>query len=241
MIELLNERKKTDVKKLENQLKIYEDSFESLQKEIAKEAKIKKYLESESTCNKFDFKSMITSNNWKAQLNETGDDHEIGKRALVKKDGKPVIFEWNGKDWIETEEVPKYKMVRTLCEFKNLDFADIDFNQLDCLFKQQYGCHSVKYYYFEERKEELEKRINDYKKLIESIKNNDKSKFYDKNLKNLISLFEIEKTNVQENNELNTVNNEEVLNINMNKIIMKMLIKLKKNKHKVQQFKILKK
>ena len=23
-------------------------------------------------------------------------------------------------------------MVRTLCEFKNLDFADIDFNQLDC-------------------------------------------------------------------------------------------------------------
>ena len=40
---------------------------------------------------------MITSNNWKAQLNETGDDHEIGQRALVKKDGKPVIFEWNGK------------------------------------------------------------------------------------------------------------------------------------------------
>ena len=59
------------------------------------------------------------------------------------------------------------------------------------------------------------------KKLIESIKNNDKSKFYDKNLKNLISLFEIEKTNVQENNELNkinTVNNQEVLNINTKEV-----------------------
>jgi hypothetical protein len=207
MIEIFKERKKMDVKRLESQLSIYEGSYEGLKKEIAKENKLKKYLESENTCNAFDFQSMISSSDWKTQLEETGMNHEVGRKALVKKDNKPTIFEWNGKEWKETGEVPKYKMVKTLCEFKNLDFSEIDFNQLDCLFKQQYGCHSVRFYYFEERKNELEKRIANYKELIESLKNKSKDKFYKQHFDNLISLFEIEKTNVEVLNEKNENNN----------------------------------
>ena len=228
MIEFFKERKKLDVKKLETQLKIYEESYDSLKKEIEKENKLKKYLESENTCNKFDFQSMITSDNWKTQLEETGMNHAVGRKALVRKDGKPTIFQWTGKEWKETEEVPKYNMVKTLCEFRNLDFSEIDFNQLDCIFKQQYGCHSAKYFYFEERKVELEKRIANYNELIDSIKNKTKEEYYQKTLDNLISLFEIEKIKVEEDNNENKEPDEKDNNKSTCTVIQKILNKIEK-------------
>ena len=162
---------KDSVKK---QKEIFENELEEVNKKFTDEEKMKKFLNNDKDCSTKNYINTTSyDNNWEKALKKTGTDHEIGRKALVYKEfeKKYSLFKWDGEKWMEDTEIPKYELIKYICEFKNLDLTNVDYSELNCIFKKAIGCHSKMYMKYKIKQNELEKMVNDYTKLSEYLNN----------------------------------------------------------------------
>ena len=199
--------------KVINQKKVFEEEYNELLNEFQKEEKINNYLKKEEECQNANYND-LQNDNWKDALNKTGKDHKKGRQALVNKNGVPTIFVWNGEKWEENQTFnSKYKVntssnvninvLKKICEFKNENLENIDLNQLSCLFRNTIGCHSRKYVYYKDKLEKYKKKVENFEKLSEYLKNKD----YEKDVNNSLQLITNTYNIINENNNTNLNNN----------------------------------
>ena len=168
---------------IDKQRNMFEKDLEQINKDFEAEEKMKKFLDGEKACSDkglLDVTDTVESGDWRGVLEKTGTNHEKGRKALVYKseEKKYSIFVWSGEGtddevsgWVEEEDIPKYELIKYICEFKNMNLTDIEYSDLNCVFKKAIGCHSKIYMKYKNKQMELQKKVDDFKQLSEYVNN----------------------------------------------------------------------
>lgn len=165
----------------------YEEDLKSVQTNYENEKKLRSYFKKEEDCQKYTTINVENDENQLKTLEESGNNHEDGRKALVKENnGNFKLYEWKNKKWNELKDIPKYKSLKYLCEFKNIDITNININQIDCLYKRAMGCHSRKYMRFTKKLNFLKNIHENFTNLYDSIQGNKDKKIIKAKIDNII-------------------------------------------------------
>ena len=160
---------KTEV---DNQRDLFEKELNKINQQFKEEEKIKSFMNAEKDCKDKDYLNLTQSTDekqidWEAELRKTGNEHEKGRKALVYKSDlmKYGLYQWDGQKWVENKKLPKYELMKYICEFKDMDLTKVDYSDLNCVFKKALGCHSKAYMRYKTKQEALQKQVEDFKQL----------------------------------------------------------------------------
>ena len=109
--------------------------------------------------------------------------------------------------WIYDNEYSHYNKIKYVCEFNNIDIENINLDNLDCIYKKEYGCGSKTYSRFLSKIEDLKKIHSQFIELEKSIKNKEKQKEIEGKMKVIIEKFYYENILKKDNNK-NTKNSQ---------------------------------
>ena len=210
---------------VKKQKEIFENELDEVNKKFTDEEKMKKFLNNDKDCVEKNYINTTSyDNNWEKALKKTGTEHEIGRKALVYKelDKKYSLFKWDGEKWVEDTEIPKYELVKYICEFKNLDLTNVDYSELNCIFKKAIGCHSKMYMKYKIKQNELEKFVNDYTKLSEYLNEPTLLNELNKSIENLSNYFTDTDLSITKKTEEIGIN--EFIETNKNQIIINKIV-----------------
>lgn len=168
---------------VDNQRDLFEKELNKINQQFKDEEKLKNFMNAEKDCKEKDYLNLTQwtsdkdkdwkKDDWETELKKTGSNHEKGRKALVYKgDVKSyALFEWDGQKWIENTKMPKYELMKYICEFKDMDLTKVDYTDLNCVFKKALGCHSKAYMRYKTKQEALEKQVEDFKELSTYLAN----------------------------------------------------------------------
>lgn len=118
------------------------------------------------------------------KLNEV---KNIENDAKLLTEDKVYIYK-NGK-WIINNEKSVYNNLKYLCNFKNLDLESLELDSLDCLYEKEIGCSSRISVRYNNKLKEINGFLSNFYKLEKEYKDNEKVKFLDNTIKNIINKY----------------------------------------------------
>lgn len=157
---------KQNIKNVSNELTDITKEITSIEKEFNKEIQLNKNVK---ICKLYKYEvdniSKLDSIDKSSLTDKT--------LALYKSYNETKIYEWDASDqkWVESETKPIYNELKFLCEFSNTDLKNITLEDLECIYRKEFGCKSRLYFRYENRLHQLEKIKSDYEKLHDYIKN----------------------------------------------------------------------
>jgi len=175
---------KQDIKNISNELANINKEILASKKEFNKEGQLNKNIKN---CKLY--KYIIDD---KSQLNDIDKSTLIDNTlALYRKNNDIKIYEWDKKEdtWKESTIKPIYNNLKFLCEFSNTELNELTLDDLECIYRKDFGCKSRLYYRYENRLHKLETIQNDYHKLVEYIKNDIFKKEIHEEIENLKNKF----------------------------------------------------
>ena len=135
-------------------------------------------------------------------------DDNLNPVKNIENDSKLLIgnsvYSFINSSWkLENEKSP-YNNLKYLCNFKNLNIESLELDSLDCIYKKEIGCSSRISVRYNNKLDEINKHLDDFYKLENEYKNNEKIKFIDNKIKDIISNYEfheIIKQNIKKQKE----------------------------------------
>jgi hypothetical protein len=116
------------------------------------------------------------------------------------------LYKYEKNKWESTNELSKYDKLKYLCEFKNVDLEKLSLDDLDCIYRKDYGCQSKTYVRLSTKLEQLKSHLEMFKTLESQLKNNTRIKEINQKIKDLIQKYEFK-----------PINEDKVKNKNKNK------------------------
>lgn len=114
------------------------------------------------------------------------DEMPNGTMALVGKD----IYVWNAEaeSWDLSEIVPKYSSIQYLCTFNNTDLSELNLEDLENVYKRDFGCHSKLYIRFKERLQYVSEIHSQFVNLKEYLEKDDYIQFFQNQIDLMVKL-----------------------------------------------------
>ena len=169
LIKTRNNNNKELKKNINEKYKNYSNELEKYKSQLDEIEKNQKYFKVDNECIKFNFKKIENSKN--QNIDDLLSDEDKKAPIIITKDNETKLYEWNKNSWKE-KKLNNYSKLNYLCNFKDKKIENINFDELDCLYKSSYGCRSRKFIRAKKRYENYLKVVNDLKENIDNIDNN---------------------------------------------------------------------
>ena len=165
---------------IEDKLQYYEKEKTNLQNKIDEINEKQKYFNVNNECIKMNY-NVIEHINEDVDIQELLEKENKEKPVLITNKGETKIYKYDTKDneW-KFEKASNYKKIEYLCNYKDINLEDLDYDQLDCLYKKSYGCHSRYYVKLRNQFDKIDVIVNNLKELMDTI--DDKKKIITENL-----------------------------------------------------------
>ena len=114
------------------------------------------------------------------------DEMPNGTMALVGKD----VYVWNAEveSWDLSEMVPKYSSIQYLCTFNNTDLSELNIEDLENVYKRDFGCHSKLYIRFKERLQYVSEIHSQFVSLKEYLEKDEYTQFFQNQIDLMVRL-----------------------------------------------------
>ena len=137
---------------------------------------------------------------------ELNNEIKNNKLLLIKnsypKDKKheKELYKYEKNKWVLTNELSKYDKLKYLCEFKNIDLEKLSLDDLDCIYRKDYGCQSKTYVRLSTKLEQLNINLEMFKTLESQLKSNKRIKDIEQQIKDHIQKFDFKPIDEKRNN-----------------------------------------